>query len=231
MDKHTPITITLAQRDEAVTITRWVYDTLHNAVLLGQIPPGRALTIRELASLLIVSPMPVREALRQLSAEGALEIQGNRRVMVPKMTAMKFNELVEARIAIESHAAVRALPYINATIYQQLQAIDEQIDEAEANSDPENVTRLNQAFHRTIYTAHPHQVTQPLIESLWLQLGPFMRLSAESLDEYYQIDRHHEALTAIEKQDPLALQMAIAADIRDGCAFAKIPSKLQKLLN
>ena len=231
MDKHSPISITLAQRDEAVTITRWVYDTLHNAVLLGQIPPGRALTIRELASLLIVSPMPVREALRQLSAEGALEIQGNRRVMVPKMTAMKFNELVEARIAIESHAAVRALPYINATIYQQLQAIDEQIDEAEANSDPENVTRLNQAFHRTIYTAHPHQVTQPLIESLWLQLGPFMRLSAESLDEYYQIDRYHEALTAIEKQDPLALQMAIAADIRDGCAFAKIPSKLQKLLN
>lgn len=64
MDKHSPISITLAQRDEAVTITRWVYDTLHNAVLLGQIPPGRALTIRELASLLIVSPMPVREALR-----------------------------------------------------------------------------------------------------------------------------------------------------------------------
>jgi|GEM_PF-17828 len=231
MNKHSPISITLAQRDEGVTITRWVYDTLHNAVLLGQIPPGRALTIRELAGLLSVSPMPVREALRQLSAEGALEIQGNRRVMVPKMTAMKFSELVEARIALESHAAVRALPYIDKQRYQALQEIDSSIDEAEANLDAETVTRLNQEFHRTIYTANPHQVTQPLIESLWLQLAPFMRVSAESLDEYYQIDRHHEALAAIEKQDPLALQLAISADIRDGTAFAKAPDKLHQLLN
>lgn len=230
MDKHSPITITLAQRDDAVTITQWVYNTLRNAVLLGQIPPGRALTIRELAALLEVSPMPVREALRQLSAEGALEIKGNRRVMVPEMTAMKFNELVDARVALEPHAAIKAMPYIDGRRLAELERIDSGIDDAEAAGNAEAVTRLNQQFHRTIYSANPHQVTQPLIESLWLQLAPFMRLSAESLDEYYQIDRHHEALNAIRRQDPLALQLAIEADIRDGCAFAKAPEKLKKLL-
>lgn len=230
MDKHSPITITLAQRDDAVTITQWVYNTLRQAVLLGQIPPGRALTIRELASLMGVSPMPVREALRQLSAEGALEILGNRRVVVPEMTAMKFNELVEARIALEPHAALKAMPYIDATRLAELRNIDRGIDRAEAAGDAEAVTSLNQQFHRTIYTANPHQVTLPLIESLWLQLAPFMRVSAESLEEYYQIDRHQEALAAIEKQDPLALALAIEADIRDGCAFAKAPEKLKRLL-
>ena len=114
----------------------------------GQILPGRALTIRELAALLDVSPMPIREALRQLSAESALEIQGNRRVMVPTMTAMKFTELCEARIAIESHAAARALPYIDATRLAELHSLDRLIDQAQEDGNLEQISILNQNFHR-----------------------------------------------------------------------------------
>jgi DNA-binding GntR family transcriptional regulator len=231
MDKHTPICITLSERNSAVTITQWVYSTLRQAVLLGQIPPGRALTLRELASLLGVSPMPVREAMRQLSAEGALEILENRRIMVPKMTAMKFAELVEARITLESHSAVRAMPYIDETRLQQLQALDEQIDMAVETGASHDVTRYNQAFHRLVYSANPHQVTLSLIESLWLQLAPFMQIASEHLDDYYQVDHHKEAIAAIRKRDPIALQLAISADIRDGCAFASSSSEqLQRLL-
>lgn len=90
----------------------------------GHILPGRALTIRELASLLNVSPMPIREALRQLAAENALDIRENRRIMVPHMTPAKFTELYEARIAIESHAAARALPYIDTERLQALKQLD-----------------------------------------------------------------------------------------------------------
>ncbi len=196
----------------------------------GQILPGRALTIRELAKILDVSPMPVREALRLLSAESALEIQGNRRVMVPHMTAMKFNELYEARIAIESHAAARALPYIDDGCLEQLRAMDRLIDEAQEEENLEQISILNQNFHRAMYTANPHQVTLPLIESLWLQLGPFMRLATSRLDEHYLVDRHNEALTAIEKKDAFALQLAIAADIREGIAFASTPELLNSFI-
>lgn len=196
----------------------------------GQILPGRALTIRELAKILDVSPMPVREALRLLSAESALEIQGNRRVMVPHMTAMKFNELYEARIAIESHAAARALPYIDDGCLEQLRAMDRLIDKAQEEENLEQISILNQNFHRAMYTANPHQVTLPLIESLWLQLGPFMRLATSRLDEHYLVDRHNEALTAIEKKDAFALQLAIAADIREGIAFASTPELLNSFI-
>ncbi|SIS46267.1 GntR family transcriptional regulator [Neptunomonas antarctica] len=230
MDKKSPIKFTLTERDESVTITQWVYETLRSAVMNGQILPGRALTIRELATLLNVSPMPVREALRQLSAENALEIQGNRRVIVPKMTAMKFNELCEARIAIESHAAARALPYIDAARLAQLHSLDRLIDQAQENDDLEQISILNQNFHRLLYTANPHQVTLPLIESLWLQLGPFMRLATSKLEEHYLVDRHNEAMIAIEKKDAFALQLAISADIREGIAFANTPELLQRFI-
>ncbi|WP_086482093.1 GntR family transcriptional regulator [Oceanospirillum sanctuarii] len=230
MDKKSPIQITLTKRDEAVTITQWVYSTLRNAVMNGQILPGRALTIRELATILDVSPMPVREALRQLAAENALEIQGNRRVIVPKMTAMKFSELCEARINLESHAAARALPYIDNEKLAELIALDKEIDEAQDNGDLEQITIRNQRFHRRLYTANPHQVTLPLIESLWLQLGPFMKLANSRLKEHYTIDRHNEALEAITKKDALALQMAIASDIREGFAFAGTPELLYNFI-
>ena len=198
MDKNSPIEFTLAERTASVTITQWVYATLRNAVMYGKILPGRALTIRELAKELNVSPMPVREALRQLAAENALEIQGNRRVIVPKMTAMKFNELCQARMALESHAAERALPYIDEARLQLLQQIDAQIDDTQISGNHEPISALNQEFHRTLYTANPHQVTLPLIESLWLQLGPFMKLASAHLELSNQVDRHTEAMTAIE---------------------------------
>lgn len=230
MDKKSPIKITLTERNESVTITQWVYQTLRNAVMYGEILPGRVLTIRELAGILDVSPMPVREALRQLAAENALEIQGNRRVMVPKMTAMKFNELCEARIAIESHAAARALPYIDSERLEQLRALDGLIDQAQEEDNLGQISILNQSFHRALYTANPHQVTLPLIESLWLQLGPFMRMATSELEEHYLVDRHNEAMSAIEKKDAYALQVAIAADIREGIAFAGTPEMLHAFI-
>lgn len=231
MDKRSPIEFTLAERDESVTISQWVYSTLRRSVMYGDIPPGRALTIRELASELDVSPMPIREALRQLAAEGALEIQENRRVMVPHMTAMKFNELCEARMALESHAAQRALPYIDEAILSTLRQLDAQIDNVQRDGNHAPVSVLNQEFHRTLYCANPHQVTQPLIESLWLQLGPFLRLASTHLNISQQVDRHSEALSAIEHKDAIALQLAIKADIREGFSFANSPEQLQHFID
>lgn len=175
--------------------------------------------------------MPVREALRQLAAESALEILGNRRVMVPRMTAMKFTELCEARIALESHAAVRALPYVDDERLEQLRQLDLAIDQAQLRGELELISPLNQRFHRLLYGANPHQITLPLIESLWLQLGPFVRLATQQLQDHYLIDRHKEAIQAIERRDSLALQLAIGSDIRDGLAFAGTPEMLQRFLN
>ena len=192
--------------------------------------PGRQLTIRALALMLDVSPMPVREALRQLAAENALAIQGNRRVMVPQMTAMKFTELCEARIAVECHAAARALPYIDDRCLAELRARDALIDAAQSSGDLAQINHHNQEFHRIIYRANPHQVSLSLIESLWLQLGPFMRLASSKINEHYLVDRHSEAMQAIERKDAIALQLAIAADIRDGVAFANDPQQLQSFI-
>jgi DNA-binding GntR family transcriptional regulator len=49
------------------------FDTLHTAIVTGQLRPGARLPIEELAELLEMSLMPVREAVRRLDAAGLVE--------------------------------------------------------------------------------------------------------------------------------------------------------------
>ncbi len=200
---------------------QWVYQLLRCNLLCGRIGPGNALTIRGLAEMLQVSPMPVREALHRLASEGAVEVKDNRRVIVPMMTADKFNELCGLRILLETHAARVALPHVDDSDITELEQIDSQIDAAIKAGEVEDISLLNHSFHRRLYAANPHQISVPLIESLWLQLGPFSRIVISKLEKVYLVDRHVEAIDAIRQGNAKGLCRAIEADIRDGIASIK----------
>ncbi len=208
----------MIEKSDDLKTHQWVYQLLRNNLLCGRIEPGIPLTIRGLAQILDVSPMPVREALHQLASEGAVEVKNNRRVIVPAMTAEKFRELCGLRILLETHAAEGALPYVTAEDIEALEQIDAQIDEAIESNDVDYISLHNQAFHRFLYQANPFQISIPLIESLWLQLGPFSRIAISKLEKVYLVDHHVEALQALRERNLFGLRRAIEADIRDGIA-------------
>jgi len=208
----------MLRKSDDLKTHQWVYQLLRSNLLCGRIEPGKPLTIRGLAEILHTSPMPVREALHRLACEGAVEVKNNRRVIVPLMTAEKFAELCDLRILLETHAAERALPYIKDADIATLERIDAAIDAAIEANDADNISLNNQAFHRHLYSANPLQISVPLIESLWLQLGPFSRIAIDKLEKVYLVDRHHEAIAALKKRDGFGLKRAIEADIRDGIA-------------
>ncbi len=200
----------------ASTTQEYVYARLRNAIMLGAIAPGTSLTMRGLAERLGLSPTPVREAVRRLSSEHAIRIMDNRRMTVPLMTSERFEELAALRVAVESHAAIRALPHVSDIVIDRLTALDDRMDGFVSQEDLDQLTLLNQAFHRTLYTVNPAQASMPIVESIWLQLGPFQRQVITRVSEYYRIDRHKQILAALRTRDAAALQEAIANDIADG---------------
>ena len=219
--KSSNLDLLMLEKTESLKTNQWVYQLLRTNLLCGKIQPGLPLTIRGVAEALDVSPMPVREALHRLACEGAVEVKNNRRVIVPMMTAEKFSELCDLRILLETHAAEGALPYIREKDITDLERIDAEIDDAVQKGDVENTSLKNQNFHRTLYSANPFQIAVPLIESLWLQLGPFSRIAISKLEKIYIVDRHVEAIAALKQQNSFALRRAIEADIRDGIASIK----------
>ena len=208
----------MCDKPEGMKTHQWVYQLLRNNLMCGRIGPGVPLTIRGLGELLDVSPMPVREALHRLACEGAVEVKNNRRVIVPRMTAEKFSELCDLRILLETHAAEGALPFITDADIEALVKLDAHIDRAVERNDVDSISLCNQDFHRYLYCANPHQISVPLIESLWLQLGPFSRIAISKLERVYLVDRHIEAIEALQQRDRAGLRRAIEADIRDGIA-------------
>jgi DNA-binding GntR family transcriptional regulator len=198
------------------TIGEFVHRRLRHAIMTGRFPPGIAVTIRGLAALLGTSAMPVREAMRRLATEQALDLLDNRRARVPDMTPMRFGALIDARILLETAASQRALPYIDAARLAELRRLDQTINEVYARGDIERTIETNLTFHRRLYTLVPDDALTPLIESIWLQIGPYMRAALQDSPVYYHGNRHAEALGAIEAKNQRALSRAIEADVRDG---------------
>ena len=78
--------------------------------------------------------------------------------------------------------------------------------------------RLNYRFHFGLYRAAPDSVLCPLIESLWLQFGPYMHWLFDQAPAHLAADRHQAALAAIRAGDAGGLRAAVAADIGDALA-------------
>lgn len=193
-----------------------VYRLLREAIVTGRFVPGRPVTLRGVAEDLGVSPMPVREALRQLVAERALVMSDSRRVAVPAMSPSRFAELCLARALLEPELATLALPRMTTVDVDAMQALDTDIDRALARGDTEAYMRQNYAFHFRLYRAAGSTVLLPLVDSLWLQVGPFLRMVVGRLGTGHVVDRHQAAVQAIRGRDESALRDAIRADILDG---------------
>lgn len=199
-----------------MTTHDYAFERLRQAIMVGAFRPGTSITIRGLADALESSPTPVREALRRLTSIGALQLLENRRIVVPKITPARFEELVSLRIEVECHAARRAVAHLSDRQIDRIAAIDDAIEAAISAGEKAEALIANQEFHRQIYMANPDQVAMPLIESLWLQLGPILGIAMEHVTELYVVDHHREAIEALRRRDENAVAEAIGADIREG---------------
>lgn len=202
--------------DSGVTLQERVYRQLRERIFSGQFVPGRSVTLRGIATMLGVSPTPVREALRRLVTERALEVHGNRRVSVPRMTRRKFDDLCAVRVALETFAAERAMPNIDRERLERLWWLDREVDAAIERDDVATYLRRHREFHYTFYAVGSAEVVMPLIDSIWLQFSPFLRMVISHIGVDYLVDRHAEALRAVERRDVGALRFAIEADVREG---------------
>ncbi len=196
-----------------------VYREIRGRIMTGQVVPGRGMTLRKLAGELGVSPMPVRDAVSRLVAERALTLGQNRRILVPEMTPGRFQEIVAARRALEPEAARRALGHVDKRTLRRMREIDETLDNALKSGDVEGYITANFGFHFTLYNAAPSDVLVPLVESLWLQFSPFMRVAYGLVGTKTLVDYHQQALAAIEQGDAEGLVLAIRNDIDDGMAL------------
>jgi DNA-binding GntR family transcriptional regulator len=177
--------------------------------------PGEAVTLRTLATRLGTSAMPVREAVGRLIAERAFVLLPNRSVIVPQMSRARFTELSQARAMLEGTVAETACAAAGSTLLGRLSEINHAMKRCIDEDDLKGALSHNAAFHFTLYQSADKPVILPLIETLWLQAGPFLALSL-SMPGMNWSARHHQALlSALRVGAPAAVRRAIEADIEE----------------
>jgi DNA-binding GntR family transcriptional regulator len=192
------------------------YARLRDMILFGHLAPGAPVTIQGLITELDAGMTPVREAIRRLTAEGALLPQGNRRVAVPQLSAEMLEQVAYARLAIEPKLAELAAPKLSTAQIDRLEAIDGAVNRAiEAGKLPDYLA-ANHAFHFALYEAAEAPVLLDLARSLWLRAGPSLRAVIDRYGREAAPDLHREALAAMRAGDAKALARAIEQDIQQG---------------
>lgn len=193
-----------------------VYMRLREMILSGDLAPGQAVTIQGLVTSLEAGMTPVREALRRLIAEGALQFQGNRRVSVPVLTDPLIEELLFSRLALEPELVRRAAKRIAPQDISELALIDETLNAAIARGDIQGYMLQNYLFHMRLYAVAESQVVLPLVRTLWLRAAPSLRVMCGRFGTSNMPDMHQEALTALRAGDAAGAEAAIVSDIRQG---------------
>ena len=193
-----------------------VYRDLRDMVLFGALAPGEPVTIQGLVERMDAGMTPVREALRRLTAEGALDALGNRRILVPVLTAAAVEDLTEARLAIEPRLAARAAERVKPDAVQKMREIDSRLDAGIERGDVETYLRENHAFHGALNAEAAAPILTSLTESLWLRFGPSLRVVCGQLGTRSLRDLHKELLVALDANDPEAAAEAVRGDIRQG---------------
>ena len=212
-DTHSPIGE--VHMIKAETMQSRVHAQLRDLLMLGRFQPGQALKIFELAQAFGTSIQPVRESIRQLVTERALEAMPNRSARVPHLTVERLRDLKRVRMALEGLAAELAAERITADEIMALRSYCAAEAAADDSGDVEASVQQNMRFHFTLYRAAGSPTLMPLIESLWLQIGPWVRQSAESFDgaEGRGTMMHRLAIEALEKGDAAGVRRAIEDDI------------------
>lgn len=191
-----------------------LYQNIRQALLSGQFMPGERLKIRDLAAQWGSSPMPVRTALQRLVAEGALEGEQQRSVRVPLMTGERFEQILQVRLNLEGQAAELAVERIGAEQIARLRSCIEQMEVALQARDLGQYLHENSQFHLILYSACRNPILLRMIESLWLQVGPFFnRLFTEADLSPRLNDFHRHALEALEAGDSRGVRHAVEQDL------------------
>ncbi len=197
------------------TVQTRVHQQLRHLLMVGRFQPGQALKIHDLAEVFGTSAQPIRESIRQLVAERALEALPNRSARVPLMDDLRLEDLRRTRLALEGLAAELSAERATVADVEALAKIVDDEVEADEQLHVESSVSRNLEFHFRLYRISGSTVLPPIIEGLWLQIGPNIRRAAENFDarDGRGAELHIRTVEALKKGDIKGVRKAIEDDI------------------
>jgi len=206
------------RRTEVVQVTEWrvaqrrllsqvVARQIRDAIGAGSLRPGERLVETDIAAGLGVSKTPVREALRELEAEGLVVIVPGRGSFVREMSAADIRDIAMLRATLEGLALRLAIqrgpdPDWNSSLREALEAM-------RAATDPSQLNDAHAHLHRLLSDRSGSARLSSMLEALRVQVKTFLSFVDLLYDPAAMADDHAELVDAVERGDLGGIQQLV----------------------
>jgi len=197
------------------SLQNMVYQTIRQAILEREIEPGEQINIRKLAERLNVSTMPVREALRQLEAEGMVSFNSNKRIVASQLSRSELYDIYSIRIPLEEMALLKCFERKDESELRHLEELQRQM----SKSDVIGVEwfNLNRAFHMKLHEMSGSLRLYQILQGLWNSTGPYLHIYSEDKRAVIKGNQEHELiLKALRKGDRSGAKRVLRKHLRNG---------------
>lgn len=178
------------------SLTDQIVTELRRQIITGQLPEGAPLRQEKLATELGVSRVPLREAIRQLEAEGLVVSELHKGTVVTTLSLEELQELFEIRLRIETWLFEAAIPLMRDEDFALADAVT---DEAMASGSVENWGELNWRFHEALYRPSGHLIALKLLRTVHDNANRYVNLQIAVAEDVERELADHRALTAFAR--------------------------------
>ncbi|MBE6019113.1 MAG: GntR family transcriptional regulator [Clostridiales bacterium] len=201
----------IIQNDKsAQPLSAGLYTELQTGILSGAMPDGSKLTEQTICKQYNVSRTPVREAFRQLEADGLIENIPNRGAFVTGLTRRDISDLFDLRALFEVQAVEWAIKRMTSEDIEKLSETVEFMEFYTLKDDVDKVLTFNSQFHNIIYAGTGNRMIQKTLAIYQTYLkhsAPAKTYTGDYLKTI--LDEHKAIFEAFETRNPAAGRKAM----------------------
>jgi len=187
-----------------VTKSDYAYTRIREAILSGEYEPGTVLHQSMLAKTIGISTTPLREAMRRLSTEGLVVLEGHRDARVSTLTAEEARDLLEVRRSLDPLAASLAAERRTRDDIGRMRETLKSVKPLPSNPSVHDLV-THRAFHTAVYESSHNELLVSSLNGLWDKADRYRRMGLEVVRAHHELEQkdreHHELFDAIVRGD------------------------------
>ncbi len=156
-----------AQLSKSQTAYAWIKERVAD----HRFAPGYRLVLGIIAAELDMSVVPVREAVRQLEAEGLVTFERNVGARVALVDEAEYAHTMQTLGVVEGAATALAAPFLDEEALARAAEINTRMRGLLGGFDDHAFTELNREFHAVLYAPCPNPHLLDLVHRGWTRLA------------------------------------------------------------
>jgi DNA-binding GntR family transcriptional regulator len=196
---------TVVRPIESRSVADQVMTELRRSILSGALEPGREFSLRELAEMLRVSIIPVREALRSLENQGLVQMRPGRSAVVAPLDLDELQSIYRLRRRLEPEIAQRSCRLLPDAELDRLRLVAEEFGDEHRTMN--EIYDSHHTFHLALLAPAATSWDLRILSTLWRASERYVRIGWGKLDpdplEHSRRRQHHQELVeAFRQRDP-----------------------------